>query len=187
MAEFDLTAEERASLLRFARATITAAVTGRPLPEFPPAELTPALCAPHAAFVTIRRHGQLRGCIGLMDYRRPLWQNVARAAVSAALEDSRFPPVSADELADLTVEISVLEPPRRIARPEDYDASRHGIIVQRGWYHALLLPKVAREYGWGREQMLDAVCEKAGLPARAWREPGTQLEVFTALEFGEED
>lgn len=173
------------SLLRWARQTMEAAVRGQPLPAVPQAELTPELCAPHAAFVTIKKRGELRGCIGKMDFSRPLWENVVGSAVAAALEDPRFPRVTPEELPALRLEISVLEPPVAIARVEDFDAQRHGIIVRQGWHQALLLPKVAQEYGWGAEQVLACVCQKAGLPADAWRDPRTKFQVFTAVDFGE--
>lgn len=129
--------------------------------------------------------GELRGCIGLMDYNRPLWRNVVEAAVAAALDDPRFPTVEAQELPDIKVEISVLEPTQPIARPELFDVTRHGIIVECNIHRALLLPKVAREYGWDAKTTLEAVCQKAGLPGDAWQWPDTRLKVFTAVDFSE--
>ena len=83
------------------------------------------------------------------------------------------------------LEISVLEPPVELTRIEDYDAQRHGIIIEKGYRHALLLPKVAQEYGWNEAQVLDCLCRKAGLPGDAWREPDARLQIFTAIDFGE--
>jgi AmmeMemoRadiSam system protein A len=181
-----LTGQEQQKLLRWARQVIEDAVAGRRVARVGEDELTPGLIAPHAAFVTLKKHGQLRGCIGHMDYSRPLWKNVLKAAVSSALEDPRFPPVTADELASIRLEISVLEPPRDIPDASLFDAQRHGIIVERGRHHALLLPKVAREYGWDEHKTLETVCLKAGLPADAWREPDIRLQVFEAFDFAEE-
>jgi AmmeMemoRadiSam system protein A len=178
-----MTAGDQQQLLAWARACLTAAVCGQSPPASP--NWSAGVREPHAAFVTLKKGGDLRGCIGQMDFARPLWENVAGAAVAAALEDPRFPPVTADELPELRVEISVLEPPVPIARWEDFDVHRHGILVQREGRRALLLPKVAQEYGWGAEQVLRCVCEKAGLPAEAWRDRATQWQVFTAIDFAE--
>jgi AmmeMemoRadiSam system protein A len=177
--------EGGATLVRWARRAVEAAVRGeRP---FRPAtsEITVELSQPLAVFVTLKKRGELRGCIGQMNYDRPLWENLLQAAIASALDDPRFSRVEPSELGDLTVEVSVLSRPDPIADASQFDASRHGIIVQRGWSRALLLPKVAEEYGWDEEQVLRCVCQKAGLDANAWREAGTQLEVFTALDFSE--
>lgn len=178
-----MTPEEQQQLLAWARACLSAAVGGQPRPRTP--AWTPAQCAPHGAFVTLRKHGALRGCIGQMDFSRPLWENVAVAAVAAGLNDPRFEPVSEGELPQLRLEISVLDPPVPIARWEDFDVTRHGVIVERAGRRALLLPKVAQEFGWGAEQVLRAVCEKAGLPAEVWRDRATRWQVFTAVDFAE--
>ncbi len=176
---------EQAKLLRWARRAIEEAVRGQPLTPVPASELTAELCAPHAAFVTLKKHGELRGCIGKMDFSRPLWENVISAAVASALDDPRFEPVRPEELPELRVEISVLEPPVELKRIEDYDAQRHGIIIEKGYRHALLLPKVAQEQGWDERRTLEALCWKAGLPSDAWREPDARLQIFTAEDFGE--
>jgi AmmeMemoRadiSam system protein A len=177
--------DEQTQLLRWARQAIEQAVCGEKPRPVPQVELTNYHCAPHAAFVTLKKFGELRGCIGEMDFGRPLWKNVIDAAVASALDDSRFTPVLPEELPELRLEISVLEPPVDLPRFADFDAQRHGIIVQRGLCRALLLPKVAQEYGWNAEQVLECVCRKAGLPAEAWRDPETRFQVFTAIDFGE--
>jgi len=177
--------EEQQKLLRWARQKIEAAVRGEAQIEIPRAELTERLRAPNGAFVTLKERGELRGCIGQMDFKQPLWQNVIAAAVASALEDPRFSPVQPKELAELHVEISVLEPPVPLARVEDFDAQRHGIIIQKGFNHGLLLPKVAQEYGWNAQKTLEMVCWKAGLPPQAWREPDARLQVFEAFDFCE--
>jgi AmmeMemoRadiSam system protein A len=177
--------QEQAKLLRWVRAAMEAAVRGQPLPEPAAAELTEGLCSLHGAFVTLKKHGELRGCIGKMDFGRPLWQNAMEAAVASALEDPRFPPVRPEELPELRVEVSVLDPPQELASVEQFDPMRHGIIIEKGLRHALLLPKVAREHGWDARKTLETVCWKAGLPADAWREPDARLRVFTSFDFAE--
>jgi len=148
-------------------------------------EPSPEVSTPAAAFVTIREHGELRGCIGLLRFEVPLWINVREAAVAAALNDPRFFPVEERELPALELEVSVLEPPVEIADASGFQAGRHGIVVERGLRRALLLPQVAAEMGWSSEQMLDAVCGKAGLAGDAWHDRETRLFVFEASYFGD--
>jgi AmmeMemoRadiSam system protein A len=150
--------------------------------ELPPRPDIPDL--PRAGvFVTLYRRGELRGCIGHLEGSRPLVELVQDMAVAAARDDPRFPVVAADELDDITVEVSFMTPPVP-ARPEEVVPGRHGVIVRRGRSQGVLLPKVAAEMGWSREQLLEGVCRKAGLPTGAWREAPTRLEVFEAQVVG---
>ncbi len=176
--------DDRRRLLDLARATVEATACQTPRPTPAPHELTPGLLLPAAAFVTLREHGDLRGCIGLLRFDTSLWINVREAAVAAARSDPRFQPVTQAELPGLEVEVSVLEPPRPIADPSEFVAGRDGIIVERGGNRGLLLPQVAPEMGWGEEQMLEGVCRKAGLRPDAWRDRATQLFVFESVCFG---
>jgi len=176
---------EQEKLLGWVRATIEAAVRGEEQEEIPEEELTEGLRAPHGVFVTLKQHGELRGCIGKMDFKRPLWMNAVEAAVASALEDPRFPAVEPAELDGIVIEVSILNQPEELPRPEMFDVLRQGIIVEKGWRHALLLPKVAQEQGWDAAKTLETVCLKAGLPADAWRDPAARLQVFTAFDFGE--
>jgi len=131
------------------------------------------------AFVSLHRHGELRGCIGHLVSDRPLAEVVRDMAVAAARDDPRFPPLRADELEGLNVEVSVLTPPVS-ARAEDVEPGRHGLIVRRGASQGVLLPQVAVEQGWDRETFLAMTCRKAGLPPEAWRDARTDLRVFEA-------
>lgn len=131
-----------------------------------------------AAFVTLTAYDGLRGCIGLMEPERPAWVSVVGAARSAAVRDPRFPPLGTDELDGLEIAVSVLGPVVRIEDPGAFRPGTHGIIVRRGDREALLLPEVAEHLGGEAIAMLAACCRKAGLPASAWREPGTELAVF---------
>ncbi len=186
MSDSPISRDEQKELLRWVRAAVESAVRGDPRMEIPETELTEQLRAPHGAFVTLKKQGELRGCIGKMDFEQPLWVNALDAAVASALEDPRFSPVEPQELGEIAVEISILNPPEDVERPEMFDVTRHGIIVEKGWRHALFLPKVAQEQGWDATTTLEMVCEKAGLPTDAWRDPSARLQVFTAFEFGEE-
>ncbi|HJX67725.1 MAG TPA: AmmeMemoRadiSam system protein A [Candidatus Limnocylindrales bacterium] len=174
-------------LLDIARRAIEAAVCRSPDPGTYGGAPSPAVAESAAAFVTLREQGELRGCIGLMRFDVPLWINVRDAAAAAALDDPRFLPVTESELAALEVEVSVLEPPAELLDPAAFEAGRHGIVVEKGLRRALLLPQVATEMGWGAEQMLDAVCRKAGLPGTAWRDKETRLFVFESVCFGERE
>ncbi len=133
--------------------------------------------------------GGLRGCIGYPLPVRPLGQAIEEVAVAAAIDDPRFPPVSVQELDRLCVEVSILTVPIPVPpadRPRSVRAGRDGVIVARGRSNGLLLPQVAVEEGWTDEQLLDATCGKAGLPAGAWRAPDVRVETFQAEVFGEE-
>ena len=177
---------DRRRLIDLARRAVEAAVrreTGDDIAFRP----TPSVAEPAAAFVTLREHGRLRGCIGLLRFDVPLWLNVREAAVAAALHDPRFHPVGESELPVLEIEVSVLEPPVEIRDAAAFEAGRHGIVVERNGRRALLLPQVAGEMGWGSGEMLEAVCRKAGLAGDAWRDAGTRLLVFEASYFGDSE
>ncbi|HEY6554267.1 MAG TPA: AmmeMemoRadiSam system protein A [Vicinamibacteria bacterium] len=179
----ELAAEEQAVLLRFARASAQAALTGGPKPRRPEG---PGLESPRGAFVTLRRGADaaLRGCVGLLEAERPLVDVVAHVAVAAALRDDRFDPVTAEELASLRIEISVLGPLFRV-RPEEVVVGEMGLVVRARGRHGLLLPQVAVEQGFDRDTFLTRTCLKAGLPAAAWREAATEIHGFRCTVFGE--
>jgi AmmeMemoRadiSam system protein A len=180
-----LPAEARRELLAIAREAMEARLTGR---RGPSAGTHPRLRELSGAFVTLstRATGELRGCVGYVEPVLPLGEVVARVAVAAALEDDRFPPVSAAELPALALEVSVLSAPRPIGAAE-VEVGRDGLIVSRGGRRGLLLPQVPVEHGWGRETFLEHACRKAGLPRDAWRVEGTEILAFTAEVFGEDD
>jgi AmmeMemoRadiSam system protein A len=142
------------------------------------------LSRPSPAFVTLRCGDELRGCIGHLEADRPLADVVARAAVAAATEDPRFPPVTAAELDELAVEISVLGPMQLVSDPMTIEVGRHGLVVHAGARRGLLLPQVASEWGWDRETFLEQLCVKAGLPRGAWRT--AELFIFEAEVFGDQ-
>ena len=141
---------------------------------------------PAAAFVTLHRAGELRGCVGSLVPGRPLWRSVVAAAASAAA-DPRFEPIDRRELAGLRVEVSVLGPAVPLEEPADFVAGLHGLIVERGSRGALMLPEVAAEHRWGGAEMLGATCRKAGLAIDAWRDPTTRLRAFRTTRFGDDD
>ncbi len=179
-----LTAAQKNRLLEIARRTVETKVrTGR-VPDIQ--EDDPRLRVPEGAFVTLRRHGRLRGCIGRIVAWTPLAETVRDMAVAAATEDPRFPPVTVDELDDIEIEVSVLSQPRPVRDPAEIRMGVHGVIVKRGGRQGVFLPQVADETGWDRETFLSNLCaHKAGLPPDAWKDPRTRIEVFTADVFSE--
>jgi uncharacterized protein len=181
-----------ALLLRLARVAIEDAVAARwaRLASFddllhapPPA----AVLAPAAAFVTLHEDGDLRGCVGSFAIDRPLWETVVGAAVSAALDDPRFPPVTEDEVPRLSIDVSVLGPAVPLGGKGDFVPGRDGVIVARGGRRGLLLPEVAADQGWGATEMLEGTCWKAGLTSGAWRDPRTEVLVFRTARFSDAD
>jgi AmmeMemoRadiSam system protein A len=182
--EFQLTEEEKRALLHTAREAINARLS-KTQGKYPPA--TGTLSAPCGAFVTLRKRGSLRGCIGFVTAARPLAETIREVAVSSAFEDPRFPPLRREELEDISIEISVLSPLERITDPDRIRVGTHGIMIKRGFHSGLLLPQVATEQGWDRDTFLTHTCYKAGLPADAWKDPDSRIEIFSALVFHEPD
>jgi AmmeMemoRadiSam system protein B/AmmeMemoRadiSam system protein A len=181
--EFTLTAEDRIYLLRLARSAVTEFVGRGAVIDDPTRD--PKLLSPKGVFVTIKKRGELRGCIGFIEPIAPLSQAVIRAAVYAAAEDPRFPPVEPSEIKDLSFELSVLTPIKEVGNCDLVQVGRHGIVVSRGVQKGLLLPQVPVENGWDRETFLREGCLKAGLPPDAWRK-GAKVCVFEAIVFHEE-
>ena len=175
--------DRQQALVRFARLSILAAVTGGRKPQPPEG---PGLERERGAFVTLRRRADdgLRGCVGLVRADRPLVDVVADVAVSAALRDSRFDPVTAKELPSLRVEISVLGPTFHV-RPEEVILGEMGLLIRATGRQGLLLPQVPLEQGWDRDTFLERTCLKAGLPPSAWREASTEIYAFRCVVFGE--
>jgi len=152
-------------------------------------EADPRLKEIEGAFVTIHKNGQLRGCIGNIIGRQPLYLTVRDMAIAACSQDPRFVPVKEEELPDLDIEVSVLSVPRVTTNVEEIVMGTHGVIVSRGFGRSgVFLPQVATETGWTREQFLSNLCaHKAGLPPNAWKDPKTRIEIFTADVFSEDD
>jgi len=181
-----LSPEERSELLGIARRTVTAFVKGEPTPKLDADKLPTKLRGDGACFVTLQNHGELRGCIGNMLADGPLYQSVVRNALNAC-QDPRFTdnPVTAKELGDLHIEISYLTPMKRLTSTDDVVIGRHGLLIGLGGRRGVLLPQVAYERGWTREEFLREVCHKAGLPPDAWKRPEAELHSFEAEVFGE--
>jgi len=176
-----LNSNERDELLAIARQTIAQFVETGTVPRFEVSESN--LFQERGCFVTLKKHGELRGCIGRLVPRRPLYLTIQNVAISAAINDRRFLPVTKEELKDINIEISVLWPLEPIEDVSEIEVGRHGLVIVKGQNHGVLLPQVATEENWDRNEFLRQICLKAGLPEDAWQE-GAQLYVFTAEVFG---
>jgi AmmeMemoRadiSam system protein A len=178
-----LTIKEQAELLKIARDTIVVYVSRRDVPGC--ACTSPGLHQHVGCFVTIKQSGALRGCIGNFVSDQPLCLLVQELAISAATRDSRFYPMQPADLADFQIDISVLSPLVKTTSVEQIQVGVHGISIIKGHYRGVLLPQVAAEYGWDRDQFLRHTCIKAGLPEDAWQEE-CDIYIFSAQVFGEE-
>ncbi|MFA7562850.1 MAG: TIGR00296 family protein [Methanoculleus sp.] len=182
-----LTPEEGRTAVRLARSAVEKAVDGE---RMVPPDLPPIFLEERGVFVTIKRQGDLRGCIGLPYPVKPLGDAIVEAAASAALEDPRFPPVSHRELADIDLEVTVLTLPRNLdcppqERPDCVEVGRHGLIVSGLGRGGLLLPQVPAEYGWTSTEFLDQTCGKAGLPPGCWKRGDVAVLTFEGQIFEE--
>lgn len=168
-------------LLSIAKNSVESFVKEGKIPEF---EInSEKLEEKRGAFVTLKKQGQLRGCIGQIVGDKPLYQTVSQMAVAAATEDPRFPPVSKEELPELEYEVSVLTPLKLIDSPEEIQLGVHGVQAVAGGRAGLFLPQVAREQNWDLETFLNHLMLKAGLWPGYWREYPVNFYVFTAQIF----
>jgi AmmeMemoRadiSam system protein A len=181
----NLTNEEKRTLLKIARSSIQSALGGEPLPQ--KEYKSESLSRPSGVFVTLRIGENLRGCIGYVEPLFPLAQATEEAAVKAAMEDPRFMPMTLVELASITIEISVLSPLSELHDTTKIEIGKHGLVIDAGFRRGLLLPQVATEYGWDREQFLTHTATKAGLPPDAWKRNEVKLFTFTVEKFEESE
>ena len=176
--------EHRIALLQIARQAIILAVQSfEPLIIQPPEGV---LAERAGAFVTLRRAGRLRGCVGQIDPIDALVNVVAHCAMSAALADPRFEPLRPADLPPIEIEISVLSAPKPI-RPEEIECGTHGLMVVNGTKRSVLLPQVAFDYRWSAERFLTETCLKGGMVSDAWKAPATSVYGFTAEVFSERE
>jgi hypothetical protein len=193
--EFELTEEEGGFLVGLARTSIEAALGSSEKVTLD--GVSEKLRIPCGVFVTLNKvegsSHSLRGCIGFPYPVKPLADAVAEVAVSAALRDPRFSPVSKAEMDSIVIEVSILTPPELLSveRPDQYpsliEIGRDGLIVARGQNRGLLLPQVPVEWGWDAEDFLTQCCLKARLQPDAWLLPGTEISRFRAIIFAEDE
>lgn len=180
---FNFSKEEKVELLKIAREAVVAAMTDQAyVPEKPESR---KLLEKAGAFVTLRERGELRGCIGYIEARLSVYETVAETAAKAAVSDPRFEPVGEEELKDIEVEVSVLSSLTKVNDVKEIDVGKHGVLIENGFYRGLLLPQVATENGWGRDEFLRYTCMKAGLEKDCYKTSGTKIYIFTAEVFSE--
>ena len=179
-----LSHEEKKVLLALAREAIAISLRGEEPPEH---RVTHAALREEGrgAFVSLHRKGVLRGCIGALMSPPPLYETISNMAVAAATADPRFEDVTSTELEKIDIEISVLTPLRKVIDVQEIEVGRHGIYLLKGDHKGVLLPQVATEYGWKREQFLDHTCIKAGLKPGEWSDEGVEIYIFEAEIFKE--
>jgi AmmeMemoRadiSam system protein B/AmmeMemoRadiSam system protein A len=182
--QFSLNGHEKNELLALARKSVEYAVREKK-PYEPTASASEALNQERGAFVTLRKSGELRGCIGYTSAAKPLSMTVRDTATLAALRDPRFQPVSASELPQIDYEVSVLSPLRRVLDTRQIKVGQHGLLMKNGAYEGLLLPQVPVEEKWDRQRFLEETCAKAGMRPGCWKDENTDIFMFTAVVFGE--
>ncbi|MEW5947155.1 MAG: AmmeMemoRadiSam system protein B [bacterium] len=180
----ELNEAQKKELLLIARESLENYVRTGEKRKFPTGD--EGLKAMRGMFVTLNKHGRLRGCMGHFEQDVPLNELAAHQVIVSATRDPRFTPVRPDELEDITIEISVLSSPEPVASYEDIIVGKHGVILEKGASGATFLPQVAPEQGWDRDTMLEHLAMKAGLPPDGWKK-GASFQVYTAQVFGEED
>jgi uncharacterized protein len=185
-----LTVDEKNTLLKLARQSIQAAVKGEALPRLDPATLTPALLSKGASFVTLTKHGALRGCIGALEAYQPLAEDVREHAVAAALEDYRFPNVQNSELDQIEIEISRLTVPVALDYTDGNDLLAKlrpgvdGVILRDGRQRATFLPQVWEKIP-NSEEFLENLCYKMGAAPDAWKKKHLEVLIYEVEEFHE--
>lgn len=183
-----LNADEKKMLLDLARATLRRYLKGESIDEsfISNFNVSDKLKQKRGAFVTITKHGMLRGCIGYVEGIKPLYETIVDNAINASTRDPRFEPMKSAEEKDCDIEISVLTVPVPVGNVSEIEVGRDGLIIEKGWSRGLLLPQVPVEYGWDRDTFLRQLCAKAGLPSDAWKS-GAKIMKFEAQVFSEHE
>lgn len=177
------TEEESSEIIALARGAIEMRLAGEPIPVS--SRSRPKLRQKTGVFVTLRRNGALRGCIGYIEGMQPLVEAIPRMAVAAAFEDPRFPPLSKGELKELQIEVTILSPLKKIKDTDEIKVGKHGILIRSGYNQGLLLPQVAVEENWDLKTFLMHTCLKAGLNPDAYKRPGTEIFIFEGVIISE--
>jgi AmmeMemoRadiSam system protein B/AmmeMemoRadiSam system protein A len=178
----ELTDTEKAELLKIARASIDSYLAGGTVPDF---SVSDNLHKFGAAFVTLEKGEQLRGCIGHTSAIEELYKTVSNCAIQAAVQDPRFPPVRSEEMKLIHIEISVLSPMQPVGSLDEIIVGRDGLMIFMGQNRGLLLPQVAVDYGWDRTEFLRQTCRKAGLSEDSYKSDKAVIYKFQAVIFGE--
>ena len=183
---FNLNGKDKKDLLVLARRTVEQRARQQTVPSVEPSGFSKVLSTNCGAFVTLRKNGELRGCIGRFDASEPLCKVVQQMAIASSTEDYRFTPVTAQELSQIEIEISVLTPMRRIKSIAEFELGKHGIYIKKGMHAGTFLPQVAEETKWTKEEFLGHCAQdKAGIGWDGWKD--AELYVYEALVFSEKE
>lgn len=180
--QFKLTQPEKEELLQIARKSIESYLTDGSFPDF---DVSDNLKKFGAAFVTLEKDDQLRGCIGHTSAVEELYKTVSTCAIQAAVQDRRFPPVTAGEMKLIHIEISVMSPMQLVESFDEIEVGRDGLMIFKGQYRGLLLPQVAADYNWNRTEFLEQTSRKAGLSKNGYLADDAVIYKFQAVIFGE--
>ena len=176
---------EKLYLLETARTAIESQIYGKEInPTLPDSHI---LREERGVFVTLKKNEDLRGCIGYIEGVEPLYRAVSTMAVKAGFHDPRFPPLSKEELNAVNIEISVMTPLRKIQNVSEVSVGEHGIYIKRAFDSGLLLPRVAVHRGYDRNKFLSSTCMKAGMGPDCYNDPETEIYIFSAEIFSEEE
>ncbi len=185
MKKIKLSDEQKEKLLLFARLTIKKALFEGSEESFP--DMSDEIFSEkYGMFVTITIDGELRGCIGYIEGIKPLREAIRDLAIQSAFKDPRFYPLNKEEFDKIKIEISILYPLEEVKDLNEIEVGKHGLVMERGYNRGLLLPQVATEYNWNREEFLNHTCRKAGMEPYCW-ENGAKIYKFEAEVFGEEN
>ncbi|MBP7496823.1 MAG: AmmeMemoRadiSam system protein B [Bacteroidales bacterium] len=184
--DFKISNEDKKALLKVARTTIEKYIKEGKTPDFNKEAFSDKLSLHQGAFVTLHKDGQLRGCIGKFKADIPLYLVVRDMAIAAATEDTRFNPVTKEEIPKIEIEISVLSPMKKINSIDEIILGKHGIYIKKGYNGGTFLPQVATETGWSKEEFLGHCArDKAGIGWDGWKDKDTEIFIYSAIVFGE--
>lgn len=184
--DFSISIQDKKELLKIARSTIEKQIRENKIPEFNTAGYSKTMMTPCGAFVTLKKYGDLRGCIGRFTSEEPLYKVIREMAIAAATQDTRFEPVNESEIARLEIEISVLSPMKKINSIDEIVLGKHGIYIKKGWSSGTFLPQVATETGWNKEEFLGHCArDKAGIGWNGWKD--AEIYIYSAEVFSEKE
>ncbi|MGM0531976.1 MAG: AmmeMemoRadiSam system protein B [Bacteroidota bacterium] len=184
--DFQLNEEEKKTILKIARRTLEEYIRNAQIPEFDEEEISETLKKKTGAFVTLQKDGELRGCIGRFEADKPLYELIRQMAIASATQDARFSSVTEDELDDITIEVSVLTPMEKIESVDEIEVGTHGVYVEKGGMSGTLLPQVAENFNWTKEEFLGHCArDKAGIGWEGWKD--ANVYKYSAIVFSEEE
>ncbi len=185
MIKIELSNSQKKDLLRYARMTIEQMLTGKEV-EGKPSLSDEVFSQKQGLFVCLTIKGELRGCIGITEGIKSIREVIKEMSIEASFHDPRFPPITKNELKDISIEISILYPLEAVENFSEIVPGKHGLVMERGYQKGLLLPQVAVEHGWDREEFMNQTCRKAGMENFCW-ENDAKVYKFEAVIFNEEE